>query len=125
MLLTPAQVLTLGFAGLILAGAILLSLPIAAADGRPTPFLDALFTATSAVCVTGLVVVNTAEHWSGFGQGVILALIQAGGLGIIVMSTLLAFMLGLRISLRQRLRSASRSGTWRSAASPAFWSPCC
>ncbi|HHY92734.1 MAG TPA: Trk family potassium uptake protein [Firmicutes bacterium] len=101
--LTPPQVLVIGFAAVILGGAFLLTLPIASAAGRPTPFINALFTATSAVCVTGLVVVDTATYWSRFGQVVILLLIQVGGLGFMTMSTLAAILLGRRIMLHQRL----------------------
>ncbi|MGE5577728.1 MAG: TrkH family potassium uptake protein [Syntrophothermus sp.] len=102
--LSPAQALVFGFAALIFAGGILLSLPISSATSKPVPFLDALFTATSAVCVTGLVVVDTATRYSIFGQVVILLLIQMGGLGIMTMTTLLALLLGKRINLRERLR---------------------
>lgn len=102
--LTPAQALVFGFAALIFAGGILLSLPISSATDKPVPFLDALFTATSAVCVTGLVVVDTGTRYSIFGQVVIMLLIQMGGLGIMTMTTLLALLLGKRINLRERLR---------------------
>lgn len=101
--LTPPQVLVIGFAAVILAGAFLLTLPISSATGQPTPFANALFTATSAVCVTGLVVVDTATYWSRFGQVVILVLIQIGGLGFMTLSTLAAILLGRRIMLHQRL----------------------
>ncbi|MCX7781301.1 MAG: TrkH family potassium uptake protein [Negativicutes bacterium] len=101
--LNPYQVLVLGFAALILVGAILLATPLAAASGKPTPFLDALFTATSAVCVTGLVVVDTGTHWSLFGQIVIIALIQFGGLGIMAMATIFAIVIGKKIQLKERL----------------------
>ncbi len=101
--LTPAQVLVLGFATVILLGAVLLTLPISSATGKFTGFVDALFTATSAVCVTGLVVVDTATHWSIFGQIVILLLIQVGGLGFMTMATLFALIMGKRINLRERL----------------------
>ncbi|MDI6869976.1 MAG: TrkH family potassium uptake protein [Bacillota bacterium] len=99
----PGQVLVFGFAGMILVGALLLSLPIASQSGTPTGILDALFTATSAVCVTGLVVVDTADHYSLFGELVILLLIQAGGLGFMTVSTLVALVLGRRIGLHERL----------------------
>lgn len=79
--LTPAQSIVVGFALMILIGAILLSLPFASRSGESVGFLDALFTATSANCVTGLVVVNTMESWTVFGKLVILTLIQFGGLG--------------------------------------------
>ncbi|AEI42292.1 TrkH family potassium uptake protein [Paenibacillus mucilaginosus] len=101
--LKPPQILVLGFAAIILIGSILLSLPVASASGQPTPFLDALFTATSATCVTGLVVVDTGTHWSVFGQIVIILLIQVGGLGFMTMATLFAFVLKKRISLKERL----------------------
>jgi trk system potassium uptake protein TrkH len=95
--------LVLGFAGLILAGTLLLSLPFAAADGQRAGVIDALFTATSAVCVTGLVVRDTATNWSGFGQAVILLLIQLGGFGFATSATLLLAVLGVRPTLRDRL----------------------
>jgi trk system potassium uptake protein TrkH len=76
-----AVVLAGGFAVLILAGTALLALPVASAGGRWTPLGDALFTATSAACVVGLVVVDTGTHWSAFGQAVLLLLMQIGGLG--------------------------------------------
>jgi trk system potassium uptake protein TrkH len=101
--LNPAQTIIAGFAAIILAGALVLSLPAASADGKPTDFLTALFTANSATCVTGLVVVDTAEHWSPFGQVVILLLIQLGGLGYMTVATLMALVIGRRIGLRERL----------------------
>lgn len=101
--LNPGVVFIGGFAGLIVVGTMLLALPLARADGAWTPLLDAAFTATSAVCVTGLVVVDTGTHWSGFGQAVIAALIQIGGLGFMTTSTLLLRLIGRRTSLRERL----------------------
>lgn len=101
---TPAASLLVLFVILITTGTGLLMLPIATATGTPTRFIDALFTATSAACVTGLAVVDTATHWSPFGQVVILGLIQAGGFGIMAGSTLLlAIFLGRRTSLRDRI----------------------
>lgn len=100
---TPYQVLVLGFAALILVGTLLLLTPWASANGTSLGFIDALFTATSAVCVTGLVVVDTGTFFSLFGQLVIIGLIQAGGLGIMTMTTLFALLIGKRIRLRQRL----------------------
>ncbi len=100
---TPGQVLLLGFAAIILAGAVLLTLPAAVKPGGEINFLTSLFTATSAVCVTGLVVVDTGTHWTLFGQIVILALIQVGGLGFMTMGTFFAILLGRQIGLRQRL----------------------
>lgn len=101
--LTPPQIVALGFATAILAGSLLLFLPCATRPGEETTYLTALFTATSAVCVTGLVVVDTATHWSTFGHIVILSLIQIGGLGIMTMAAVLYILLGYRIGLRQRL----------------------
>jgi trk system potassium uptake protein len=100
----PALSLLLLFAFLISVGTALLMLPIASASGEPTRFVDALFTATSATCVTGLVVLDTGTHWSLFGHIVILLLIQLGGFGIMAGSTLLLFLvIGRRTSLRNRV----------------------
>lgn len=101
--LAPPQILVLGFAAVILIGTLLLMLPVSAASGHPLSFMDALFTATSAACVTGLAVVDTGTHLSGFGQAVILVLIQIGGLGFMTMATLFALVFRRRISLRDRL----------------------
>jgi trk system potassium uptake protein TrkH len=101
--LTPPQILVIGFAVIIFIGALLLSTPIASASGQPLPFLDALFTATSATCVTGLVVVDTGTYFTTFGQVVIMLLIQVGGLGFMTMATLISFVLKKRISLKERL----------------------
>jgi trk system potassium uptake protein TrkH len=101
--LTPPQVLVLGFAAIIFIGTFLLMLPIASNDGRPLQFIDAFFTATSATCVTGLIVVDTGLHFSIFGQIVIILLIQIGGLGFMSMATLIAFLLRKRITLKERL----------------------
>jgi trk system potassium uptake protein TrkH len=107
----PAVVLVMGFAVLIAAGTVLLMLPLASADGTWTRPVDALFIATSAVCVTGLVVVDTATHWSPFGQVVILGLIQAGGFGFMTGSTLLLFLLvGRRTGLRDRILAQASTG---------------
>lgn len=100
--ISPAQVLVLTFTGLILSGAILLRLPISAAR-EPLTLLDALFTATSAVCVTGLIVVDTPNDLTVFGQLVILLLIQLGGLGYMAVSTVVGVALGRQLSLHQRL----------------------
>lgn len=99
--LTPPQLLILSFLGLILAGTALLSLPGASVGGR-MPLHAALFTATSAVCVTGLIVVDTATQLTTFGQAVVLLLIQAGGLGYMTFSTLIGVALGRRITLQER-----------------------
>lgn len=96
------QKIIFGFAALILFGAFMLMLPISGKEQVPTPFLDALFTSTSASCVTGLVVYDTATHWSLFGQAVILFLIQVGGLGVVVVMTSLILLSGKRIGYSQR-----------------------
>ena len=96
------QKILLGFAVLILFGAILLMLPIASNEGVYTPFLKARFTSTSASCVTGLIVYDTATHWSLFGQAVILFLIQIGGLGVVVAVTSIILLSGKRIGYSQR-----------------------
>lgn len=101
--LTPYQILVLGFAGLILVGALLLMTPQASAAGQSLSFVDALFTSTSAVCVTGLIVVDTGTYFSLFGQLVLIFLIQAGGLGIMTMATLMALLMRRKIQLRERL----------------------
>lgn len=101
--LTPYQILVLGFAGLIFFGALLLMLPAASAKGAGLSFIDALFTATSAVCVTGLIVVDTGTYFSYFGQMVLIGLIQAGGFGIMTMATLMALIMRRKIQLRERL----------------------
>jgi trk system potassium uptake protein TrkH len=100
---TPAQALTAGFASVILVGAFLLSLPFSTASGKGTPFIDALYTSTSAVCVTGLIVLDTPGFFSTAGQAIILLLIQIGGLGYMTMASLIALTLGWRISLRERM----------------------
>jgi trk system potassium uptake protein TrkH len=102
-MMVPSQVLVLGFALVIFFGALLLTLPQATQNGLGLPFLNAVFTATSAVCVTGLVVVDTATTFTNFGQWVILLLIQVGGLGFMTFATLFAMILGRRITLKQRL----------------------
>ncbi|MCR4442300.1 MAG: TrkH family potassium uptake protein [Peptococcaceae bacterium] len=100
---TPAQMLALGFIAVIFIGAALLSLPYSSADGKGLPFIDALFTSTSAVCVTGLVVVDTGTYFSAFGQLVILLLIEIGGLGFMTFATLFAILLGRKITLKERI----------------------
>ena len=97
-----ARVISLGFIVLVLAGALLLMLPIASRNRTVTPFKDTLFTAISASCVTGLVVHDTATHWSLFGQSVILALIQIGGMGVITIGLLITRLSGRKIGLRFR-----------------------
>lgn len=99
----PAKVMVIGFAAVVLFGAFLLNLPIATKSGESIGLLDALFTATSAVCVTGLVVVDTATYWSHFGQIVIITLIQIGGLGFMTIATMFALLTKKKINLRERL----------------------
>lgn len=101
--LSGVQILAIGFAVLILVGGILLSLPISSASGEYTNLLDSFFTATSAICVTGLVTLDTGTYWSAFGQTIIIILIEIGGLGFMAFTTLLAILLKRRITLRDRL----------------------
>lgn len=101
--LHTAELLVLGFAALIIVGSILLVLPFASKSGESVGYINALFTAASAVCVTGLVVVDTMSHWTTFGHIVILILIQIGGLGFIVMGTMFALLIGRKINFRQRV----------------------
>jgi trk system potassium uptake protein TrkH len=104
--LAPTQIIALTFAVIILAGALLLTLPVSSRSGESSGFLTALFTATSATCVTGLVLVDTWTQWSGFGQGVILAMIEIGGLGFMSAAAIVVFMLRRRVGLKQRLLMA-------------------
>lgn len=101
--MSTTQIIACGFLVAILFGAILLTLPISAANGESTGFIDALFTATSSTCVTGLTTVNTLEHWSGFGKVIILVLIQFGGLGVITFTTALLLIMRRKITLKERL----------------------
>lgn len=99
---TPAHVIIIGFLLLIFAGTALLMLPFATKGPGSASFADALFTATSATCVTGLVIHDTAQYWSGFGQAVILFLIQTGGMGVVTMALAIAMFTGQKIGLKQR-----------------------
>ena len=101
--LTPARIIIFGFLALILFGALLLTLPVSTRDGLGASFEDALFTATSATCVTGLVVQDTYTYWSPFGQAVVLALIQIGGMGVVTMALAIFTITGRRIGLKQRV----------------------
>ena len=101
--LSPTRIIALVFAGIILLGTGLLCLPAASRSGSPCAFLDALFTATSATCVTGLVPFDTWTQWSGFGQGVLLCLIELGGLGFMSAASLVIFLLRRKVGLKQRL----------------------
>lgn len=100
--LSSFRVITIGFGALIILGTLLLMLPVSSASGCMTPFGDALFTSTSAVCVTGLVVCDTGSYWSSFGQLVIIMLIQIGGLGVITVAIAFSLLSGRKVSLLQR-----------------------
>ncbi|MDD7293222.1 MAG: potassium transporter TrkG [Clostridiaceae bacterium] len=100
--ITSFQIIILGFLSVIILGSILLMLPVATRDGKGAVFSDALFTATSAVCVTGLVIHDTATYWSMFGQSVILFFIQIGGMGIVTVAVSVAAFSGRKIGLMQR-----------------------
>ena len=100
--LSSSQIILFGFAGVILVGTLLLLFPFATRSGQSASFWDALFTSTSAVCVTGLIVQDTATYWSGFGQTVILLLIQIGGMGVITVAAAITMASGRKISLMQR-----------------------
>ena len=92
--------IALSFAAVILIGTLLLMLPACSRAGQPTPFLDWLFTATSATCVTGLVVYDTYQHWTPLGQAIILLLIQIGGLGLVTLTQFFNVMSGRKLGLR-------------------------
>ena len=100
--LSSFQIIITGFAGAILVGTVLLMLPFSTREAGGASFHDAIFTATSAVCVTGLVVHDTATYWTTFGQAVILILIQIGGMGVVTIAVAIAMISGRRIGLMQR-----------------------
>ena len=99
----------MAFGAAVIVGTIFLLFPFSTAQGYSTDFVTAFFTAVSAVCITGLTVVDTGTHWSGFGQVVILFLIQLGGLGIVSFATLVGLLISGRISLRDRLNTLSEA----------------
>ena len=103
MKLSPTQIIACVFAGIILLGTILLNLPIASRSGQSAGLLNSLFTATSATCVTGLVMFDTWSQWSGFGQTVILCMIEIGGLGFMSAASLVVFLFRRKVSLRQKM----------------------
>ncbi|MDX6740532.1 TrkH family potassium uptake protein [Actinocorallia sp. A-T 12471] len=107
----PTQVIVGGFGAAVSVGTVLLSLPVATADGEGAGVLTALFTATSSICLTGLAVVATDTHWSIFGEVVIMLLLQTGGLGIMTLATLFALLLSGRLGLRARLLAATENKT--------------
>lgn len=101
--ISAPRIILLGFLSVILLGSVLLTLPIASSSGTATAYVDALFTATTSVCVTGLVTVNTLEHWSLFGHIVILLLIQFGGLGFVAVMTAMMLIVGKKLTLKERM----------------------
>ena len=103
---STTQIIALTFAGIILLGSALLSLPVASRDGQSAGFLNALFTSTSATCVTGLTMFDTGSQWSGFGQIVIISLIELGGLGFMSAASIVVFMFRRKVGLRQRMLMA-------------------
>ncbi|MGH3646574.1 MAG: TrkH family potassium uptake protein [Micromonosporaceae bacterium] len=107
----PARVVPLAFLATIVIGTVLLMLPISRSGPGAAPLVTALFTSTSAVCVTGLIVVDTPTYWSGFGQGVILALFQVGGFGIMALATLLGVLVARRLGLYTRLLAQAETKT--------------
>lgn len=107
--LHPTQIVVIAFGAVAIIGTLLLLLPISTAPGNQTSLVTAFFTAVSAVCITGLTVVDTATHWSGFGQFIIMLLIQLGGLGIVSFATLLGLLISGRISLSDRLNTLSEA----------------
>ena len=98
------------FVTAILAGTLLLALPVSTVPGESTTVLQAAFTATSAVCVTGLAVVETGTHWSGFGQAVVLALIELGGIGFMTIASLILLAVSRRLGLRQTMVTRTERG---------------
>ena len=104
--LSPTQIIAIAFAAIVLAGSLLLTLPIASRNGQSAGFLNALFTSTSATCVTGLVMFDTGTQWSAFGQIVIIGLIELGGLGFMSAASIVVFMFRRKVGLRQRMLMA-------------------
>ena len=100
---SPARLIALGFAAVILTGSLILMLPVSVREGATVTFIDALFTSTSAVCVTGLIAIDTADHFTAFGQGVVAVLIQVGGLGVTSVGVGLIIAAGKRVGLKGRL----------------------
>ncbi len=117
--------LIVGFVVLIVVGTALLMLPVASESREGAPFLRALFTATSAVCVTGLAVIDTRDTWSAFGEAVIMLLIQLGGLGFMTSATLLLMVFGRRVSVSQRVTTGeARDNSAQSPFSYSFAASC-
>jgi potassium uptake TrkH family protein len=107
----PAQIVVAGFGLAIAAGTLLLSLPIATTTGEPAPLLTALFTVTSAVCVTGLIVVDTPAHWSLYGEAVIALMMQIGGLGVMTLGTVFTLLVSKRLGVRARMLAQMETKT--------------
>jgi trk system potassium uptake protein TrkH len=115
---SPARFAVLVFTALILVFTGLLSLPAAAADGRATPFVDALFTAVSTVCVTGLATVDMAAHWSAFGHVIIYVGVNVGGMGVLTLASIMGLVISKRLGLRAKLIAASDTNPLRAHAGP-------
>ena len=109
-LVSATQVIVFAFLAIILVGSMLLMLPVSSREGQSVSFLTALFTATSATCVTGLSVVDTFTQWSGFGQAVILCMIQVGGLGFMTIASLAFMMVNRKMGLKNRMILAQSMG---------------
>jgi len=107
----PAQVIATGFGAAVLIGTLLLALPVASASGESSGWVTALFTATSAVCLTGLIIVDTPTHWTVFGEVVIAGLVQIGGLGIMTLATVFTVLVSGRLGLRARLFAQAETRT--------------
>ena len=121
--MSGTQMIALGFLLLIFIGTILLMLPVSSRNGEWTPFITALFTSTSATCVTGLVLVDTFTHWSIFGQLVLLVLIQIGGLGFITIGITVSLILRKKIGLKP-LKSAVSCGLSAVSSEARFFLKC-
>ncbi|MBQ2721260.1 MAG: Trk family potassium uptake protein, partial [Clostridia bacterium] len=104
--LSPSAIFIAGFFIIIFLGGAVLSLPVSSASGEPTPFLDSLFTAVSSTCITGLVVYDTATHWSTFGHAVLLFLIQIGGLGFMSVATVFSLVFRRSVGHKERMMLA-------------------
>ena len=108
---TPAQIIVMAFAAAVIAGTLLLLLPISRAGEGGAPLMTALFTSASAICITGLTVVDTSSYWSGFGEAVILAMVQIGGFGIMTAASLLGLVAARRLGLRSRLTTQAETNS--------------
>lgn len=115
---SPSRYAVLIFTGIIFIWAVILMLPISSASGKPTPFVDALFTAVSTICVTGLSVVDMSSHWSPFGDAVIFAGIQVGAIGVLTLASILGAVVTRKLGLRQKLTAASDGNSLRLHAGP-------